>query len=54
MFEASGQFVVGGEEVNCGGYGRVVGGYGVDEGVEGCFDTVELPLQYCVHDADPG
>jgi len=51
LFETFGQLVVGGEEVDCGGDGGVVGGYGVDEGVEAGFDAVELGLEGCVHDA---
>ena len=49
LLDAFCELVVGGEEVEGGGDGGVVGGYGVGEGVEGGFDAVEAGLEEGVH-----
>ena len=50
MVEIASKSFVGGEQVLSGGDRRVVTCNGVDEGGEGCFDTVELGLDEGIHD----
>ena len=49
LLDAFCELVVGGEEIEGGGDGGVVGGYGVGEGVEGGFEAVEAGLEENVH-----
>lgn len=49
LFETGAQVVVGGEEVVGGGGGRVVGYYGVDEGIERGLNALQLRVYDFVH-----